>query len=424
VSIYRYERRVWLALNGPKGINLSEGILPANKKKLLEYAKYLEASRKSLPRQDKLLRTVKIFASLLGPIPFKKTTKKDVVDVLAKYGEGLRRTVPGGGSLHTTSDFQKIVKQFYAWVYDIEDPRHDGYPKAVGWIRVKEPKSTLKASDLLEPADVKKLIAATPDLRLKALVNVCYECGLRVGEVLQMHVRDVNVQEQYAALTVSGKTGPRQAYSIESLPLLAAWLDQHPDRNNPDAWLWTDDTKPLTYDAARFKLQECRRKAKISKRVFWHLFRHSSATNNAELGEPMLRNVYGWSKNSNEPSTYIHLSREAVKKALLQKAGVQQKTEAEPKVIMCPRCKCPNEPTATLCVKCKSVLKIQDAISINGIVAEIDTLKSMLSVAIGLQTGYPTKRMTFEEIKQLADGNKAFVELARKRGVPIWDGKK
>jgi site-specific recombinase XerD len=279
--------------------------LPANKKRLLEYAKYLEASRKSLPRQDKLLRTVKIFASLLGPIPFKKATKKDVVNALAKYVEELARTARGGGSPHTTSDFQKIVKQFYAWVYDIEDPQHQGYPKTVSWIRVKEPKSTLKASDLLEPGEVKKLISVTPDLRLKALIDVCYEAGLRVGEALQMHVRDVNVQEQYAALTVSGKTGPRQAYSIESLPLLMQWLDQHPNRMDPDSWLWTDDTKPLTYDRARFKLQECRRKAKISKRVFWHLFRHSSATNNAELGEPMLRNVYGWSKNSDEPSTFI-----------------------------------------------------------------------------------------------------------------------
>ena len=371
MSIYRYERRVWLALNGEFGIKSSE-ILPANKKKLLEYAKYLEASGKSLPRQDKLLRTVKIFASKLDPIPFKKATKKDVVNALAKYVEELARTVHGGGSPHTTSDFQKIVKQFYAWVYDVEDPRHEGYPKAVSWIRVKEPKSTLKASDLLDPDDVKKLIATTPDLRLKALVDVCYECGLRVGEALQMHVRDVDVQEQYAALTVSGKTGPRQAYSIESLPLLATWLDHHPDRNNPDAWLWTDDTEPLTYDRARFKLQECRRKAKISKRVFWHLFRHSSATNNAELGEPMLRNVYGWSKNSDEPSTYIHLSGEAVKKALLQKAGVQQKAEAEPKVIMCPRCKCPNEPNATICVKCKSVLRLQDAVSISTVQKKLE----------------------------------------------------
>jgi integrase len=223
LGIYRYERRIELAL---MDILYSEKIIPDNKQKLFGYRILLEASGKSLPRQDKLMRTLKIFATLLGPIPFKKATKKDVVNALAKYVEELARAARGGGSPHTTSDFQKIVKQFYAWVCDIEDPRHEGYPKAVSWIRVKEPKSALKASDLLEPADVKKLIAVTPDLRLKALIDVCYECGLRVGEALQMHVRDVDVQEQYAALTVSGKTGPRQAYSIESLPLLAAWLDQ------------------------------------------------------------------------------------------------------------------------------------------------------------------------------------------------------
>ena len=115
MSIYRYERRVWLALNGKVGIKSLEEIQPVNKKKLLEYADYLKASGKSLPRQDKLLRTIKIFATWLGPIPFKKATKKDVVNALAKYVEHLTRTEAGGGSPHTTSDFQKIVKQFYAW---------------------------------------------------------------------------------------------------------------------------------------------------------------------------------------------------------------------------------------------------------------------------------------------------------------------
>ena len=91
-----------------------------------------------------------------------------MVNALAKYIEELARTARGGGSPHTTSDFQKIIKQFYAWLYDVEDPRLEGYPKVVSWIRIKEPKSTLKASDLLGPSDVKKLIAVTPDLRLKA----------------------------------------------------------------------------------------------------------------------------------------------------------------------------------------------------------------------------------------------------------------
>ena len=37
----------------------------------------------------------------------------------------------------------------------------------------------------------------------------------------------------------------------------------------------------------------------------------------------------------------------------------------------------------------------------------------MLGVLMGLQT----RKMDFEEIKKLAEGNKAFVELAKKRGL-------
>jgi len=217
---------------------------------------------------------------------------------------------------------------------------------------------------------VKRLINATADLRMKALVAVCYECGLRVGEALTLKVGDVHLEEQCGKLTVSGKTGSRQCYSIESLALLIQWLDAHPDRSNPDAWLWTDDTEPLKYDRARFKLLELKRKAGISKRLYFHLFRHSSATKNAELGEPMLRELHGWSKNSNEPSTYVHLSNAAVKQTLLLKHGLKQKAE-EPKVIMCPRCSTPNPPDSRLCAKCKSVLRLEDAISIGDIQKEI-----------------------------------------------------
>lgn len=93
----------------------------------------------------------------------------------------------------------------------------------------------------------------------------------------------------------------------------------------------------------------------------------------------MLRTIYGWSKNSDEPSTYVHLSGETVRKALLEKAGVEQKSVQEPTVIMCPRCKRPNEPTATLCVKCKSALRLQDAVSISAVQKELEEQRQQLS---------------------------------------------
>jgi integrase len=423
LGIYRYERRLELAIEGKEGIKKSKKIIPGNKRKLLDYAEYLKATGKSLPRQDKLMRTLKIFATLLGPISFKEATKENMVQVLAKAedrwkSELSRKGRPGPASDYTRRDFQEIIKQFYAWLFDVEDPRHEGYPKPVSWIHSKAPKQKLKASDLLTPAEVKKLISVTPDMRLKALIAVCYECGLRVGEALQMRLGDVELQEQYATLTVSGKTGPRVAYSIESLPLLMQWLDQHPDRCNREAWLWTDDTEPLTYDRARFKLLECRRKANIHKRIFFHLFRHSSATQNAQLGEPMLRTIYGWSKNSDEPSTYVHLSGETVKKVLLEKAGVNQRAQQQPVVITCPRCGNPNQPNASLCVKCRSILKVQDAVSIDEMRRDINTLKSML-----IDPGHRFK--TIEDLESTIASQKRIIEELRKHGLTTRvDGKK
>jgi hypothetical protein len=96
LSIYRYERRIWLALEGENGIKQSKRISGENKEKLLEYATYLKATGKSLARQDKLVRTVKKLAELLGSIPFKEATKPDLVNVLAKVE----------GTDNTRSDFQ------------------------------------------------------------------------------------------------------------------------------------------------------------------------------------------------------------------------------------------------------------------------------------------------------------------------------
>src|SRR4030042_6905826 len=67
-------------------IKKSETSIPPNKKLLLNYAEYLKDTGKSLPRLDKLVRTLKIFAVFLGLIPFKLATKENMVQILAKGG--------------------------------------------------------------------------------------------------------------------------------------------------------------------------------------------------------------------------------------------------------------------------------------------------------------------------------------------------
>lgn len=59
---------------------------------------------------------------------------------------------------------------------------------------------------------------------------------------------------------------------------------------------------------------------------------------------------------------------------------------------MCPRCKCPNEPSATLCVKCKSALRLQDAVLISTVQKELEEQRQQLS-ALTSQVGQLTSML-------------------------------
>ena len=48
------------------------------------------------------------------------------------------------------------------------------------------------------------------------------------------------------------------------------------------------------------------------------------------------------------------------------------KIVVESKVLMCPRCGSPNSPEATLCLKCKSVLRVQDAVSFSAVEKKLE----------------------------------------------------
>ena len=44
--------------------------------------------------------------------------------------------------------------------------------------------------------------------------------------------------KQYAEILVSGKTGSRHIPLINSIPYLKDWLEDHPEKNNANAYLF------------------------------------------------------------------------------------------------------------------------------------------------------------------------------------------
>lgn len=111
---------------------------------------------------------------------------------------------------HTKHDYKVVVKRYYQWLRGFEEGE---YPPEVKWIKTAFNKKRLLPEALLTDDEIHKLVEATENLRDKALLLTDYESGCRIGEILNLRIRNVGFDQYGATLNVDGKTGPRRVIS-------------------------------------------------------------------------------------------------------------------------------------------------------------------------------------------------------------------
>jgi integrase len=148
-----------------------------------------------------------------------------------------------------------------------------------------------------------------------------YESGARIGELLNLEIRDLEFDCDGVLVYLDGKTGRRRIRLVESVAYLRRWLDEI-RKNHPSVrhvWFGPDGKEPSKYPACMKFLKKTAREAGLRKKVYPHLFRHSRASELAQkLKESQLRAFMGWGAASDMPRVYIHLSAQDVDKAILQ----------------------------------------------------------------------------------------------------------
>jgi len=369
-EIYNYEKKIESVLNRIEHLRIEQ----ENKRAILGFYKDCLPRGLSKARILKYLCTLESIAKLY-PKLFETSTKDDISDLV-------RRIEEKNYSDWTKHDFKVIIKIFYRWLRKTED-----YPDEVKWIKATVRNSKILPEEILTEDDIKKLVECATSLRDRAFILVLYESGCRIGEILTLRIRNVQFDDYGAVLIVSGKTGDRRVRIIVSAPKLAAWLENHPLRENADAPLWVNHSTRnrdaiFSYGAAKVMLKKVAGRAGIRKRVYPHLFRHSRATFLANfLTEAQLKHHFGWVQASDMASTYVHLSGRDVDNALLKLQGVKvdnQQKEAVLKTILCPRCNEKNSPTSKFCMRCGSPLDLESALKVDALRAKADKLMSIL----------------------------------------------
>jgi hypothetical protein len=245
-----------------------------------------------------------------------------------------------------------------------------GNPPEIRDVRLKNFKDRISREDLITEDDLSKLLnACRENQRDRAFIHTHYKAGTRPGEILNLKIKHVVFDRFGAFIKVDGKTGTRNIRLIESVPNLSIWINMHPDKDNPDAPLWTslgDSMVPyLTYYAANKMVVRKAESAGIAKKINLKLFRHSKATALANvLTEPQMRERHGGTRDSKMPSRYTHLINADVDKKMLEIYGIEKEEDKKDSRVpkMCYICQIPNSFDSKLCSRCGKPLDIQTAI--------------------------------------------------------------
>ncbi|MBI1972469.1 tyrosine-type recombinase/integrase [Candidatus Woesearchaeota archaeon] len=229
------------------------------------------------------------------------------------------------------------VRKFYRWLLG----NNREYPPLVDWIEVLPVHQEIPA---LTEEEVRQLLGACSRTVHRALIQMLFDGGFRIAELLNVRLCHVQLQcvdeeagrKCFLVRIPFSKTMPRTIV----LPMetttrwLSLWLAEHPAQPEvrEDGTIQCDQLQaqlfPMPVKRARTILKTAGKRA-LAKRVYPHLIRHTSATYWANrLPYFKFCKRFGWTLTSKMPQRYI--DRQGIDDLDVARIYRQTKTPRQP----------------------------------------------------------------------------------------------
>ena len=165
------------------------------------------------------------------------------------------------------------------------------YLQVLDWraldLEVALPKRPQRIPGLLTRAEVAAILDACPDARYRAMLTLCYGCGLRLSEVLAVRVADIDGERRL--LRVEQSKGAKDRL-VPLSPTLLEHLRAYWRLYRPADWLFAGRTgEPLSPTSLQKAFTQAKRQAGVTKVGGIHGLRHAYATHQLAAGLPVER---------------------------------------------------------------------------------------------------------------------------------------
>jgi len=202
------------------------------------------------------------------------------------YIGGIRRLENKLGDKPTNSQIEEYIYQMYNSDYSysyktntalaIEHyTEHLGRPLKLG--RQRKPRTIIK--DTLTEAEVTKMIFCCKDLKEKAIISLLAYSGIRNKELCNLKVKDFDSgRNEVRVIQGKGLKDGVSEISAGCSKILQQYIYEF-DLDDEDFMFYTYQDNQYTSWALRKRVKVISARAKIIKRVYPHLFRHSLAVN-------------------------------------------------------------------------------------------------------------------------------------------------
>lgn len=207
--------------------------------------------------------------------PLRQIQTDDLRAYLAEYQ--LRNNC----SKTTVDNIRRNLSSFFSWLeaedYIIKSPIR----------RIHKIRTGSKVKETLSEECIEKLRDSCLQIRDLAMIDLLYSTGIRVGELVNLNINDINFEERECIVYGKGNKQRKVYFDAKTKVHLKRYLEQRKDCS--EALFVTLDSpfERLKISGVEIRLRKLGRLASLDQRVHPHKFRRSMATRAIDKGMPI-----------------------------------------------------------------------------------------------------------------------------------------